>query len=70
MRTAGDLLIEYRIEQGGAVANIKVRTWTGSAWGPATDLTAADLAAGTINSTPIPAGNADGLGAAQRTDLR
>ena len=63
MRTAGDLLIEYRIEQGGAVANIKVRTWTGSAWGPAMDLTAAALAAGTINSTPITAGNADGLGA-------
>jgi hypothetical protein len=63
VRTAGDLLIEYRIEQGGAVATIKVRTWTGTVWGPAVDLTAAALAAGTINSTPIPAGEADGLGA-------
>ena len=60
VRTAGDLLIEYRIEQGGAVASIKVPTWTGSAWGPAMDLTAANLAAGTINSTSITAGNADG----------
>jgi hypothetical protein len=63
VRTAGDLLIEYRIEQGGAVASIKVRTWSGTAWGPAMDLTAAALAAGTINSTPITSANADGLGA-------
>ena len=62
VRSAGDLLIEYRIEQGGAVASIKVRTWGGSAWGPAVDLTAASLAAGTINSTPITNANADGLG--------
>lgn len=61
VRTAGDLLIEYRIEQGGAVATIKVRTWTGSAWGPAVDLTAAALAAGTINSSSIPAAESDGL---------
>jgi Prealbumin-like fold domain len=61
VRTAGDLLIEYRIEQGGAMATIKVRTWTGTAWGPATDLTAANLAAGTINSTAIPASDSDGL---------
>jgi hypothetical protein len=61
VRTAGDLLIEYRIEQGGAVASIKVRTWTGSAWGPAVDLTAAALAAGTINSSPIPVAESDGL---------
>jgi hypothetical protein len=61
VRTAGDLLIEYRIEQGGAVASIKVRTWSGSAWGLAVDLTAAALAAGTINSSPIPAADSDGL---------
>jgi Prealbumin-like fold domain len=61
VRTAGDLLIEYRIEQGGAVASIKVRTWTGSAWGPAVDLTAAALAAGTINSSVIPVAESDGL---------
>jgi hypothetical protein len=61
VRTAGDLLIEYRIEQGGATATIKVREWTGSAWGPAVDLTAAAQAAGTINSTEIPVSESDGL---------
>jgi hypothetical protein len=61
VRTVGDLLIEYRIEQGGAVATIKVREWTGSAWGPAVDLTAASQAAGTINSTSIPVAESDGL---------
>jgi hypothetical protein len=60
VRTAGDLLIEYRIEQGGAVATIKVREWNGSAWGAAQDLTGAQ-AAGTINSTSIPAAESDGL---------
>ena len=60
VRTAGDLLIEYRIEQGGAVANIKVREWTGSAWGAAVDLTGTQ-AAGTINSTAIPVAESDGL---------
>jgi hypothetical protein len=62
-RTEGDLLIEYRIEQGGATAQILVRTWTGTAWGPAEDLTAANpqLATGTINSSPIPANESDGL---------
>ena len=59
-RTVGDLLIEYRIEQGGAVANIKVREWTGSAWGAAVDLTGTQ-AAGTINSTSIPVSESDGL---------
>jgi hypothetical protein len=61
VRTAGDLLIEYRIEQGGAVATIKVRTWSGSAWGAAQDLTQAAKAAGTINTTAIPQADADGL---------
>ena len=64
VRTTGDLLIEYRIEQGGAVATIKVRTWSGTAWGPAVDLTAAAQAAGTINTTAIPAAESDGLLAA------
>ena len=59
VRTTGDLLIEYRIEQGGATATIKVRTWNGSAWGGATDLTAANLASGTINDTAILAGDSD-----------
>jgi hypothetical protein len=61
VRTVGDLLIEYRIEQGGAIAALKVREWTGSMWGPAVDLTAAAQAAGTINSSSIPAADSDGL---------
>ena len=63
-RTAGDLLIEYRIEQGGARAVILVREWTGTAWGDAVDLTAQvpQLATGTINQTTIPAGESGGLG--------
>lgn len=67
-RTAGDLLIEYAIDQGGSRADITARTWTGSAWGPTADLDVASstcggnpCAAGTINSSPIPAGESDGL---------
>ena len=70
VRTAGDLLIEYAIDQGGARADITVRTWTGTAWGPTTDLDVPSAtcggnpcAAGTINSSPIPAAESDGLGA-------
>jgi hypothetical protein len=68
LRTAGDLLIEYAIDQGGAQAAITGRFWTGSEWGPTTLLTAnnplcgnAPCAAGTINSSPIPAADSDGL---------
>jgi hypothetical protein len=68
VRTAGDLLIEYAIDQGGARADITGRTWTGTAWGPALDLDAPNpvcggnpCAAGTINVTPIPAAESDGL---------
>jgi hypothetical protein len=52
VRTEGDLLIEYAIDQGGAVANITARTWTGSAWGTAVGLP--NDAIGTINLVPIP----------------
>lgn len=68
LRTPGDLLIEYSIDQGGAHADITVREWSGSAWGNATAL---DLpspicggdpcATGTINESPIPAAESDGL---------
>jgi hypothetical protein len=72
-RTAGDLLIEYAIDQGGSRAEISARTWTGTAWGPTADLdadstlcpkaddTPGPCAAGTINSSPIPAADSDGL---------
>ena len=68
VRTAGDLLIEYAIDQGGARADITARTWTGTAWGPTTDLDVNSptcgnnpCAAGTINTSPIPAADSDGL---------
>jgi hypothetical protein len=63
VRSAGDLLIEYRLEQGGATATLKLREWTGTAWSAAADLTASGDAAGTINASAISAANADGLGA-------
>jgi hypothetical protein len=58
IRTAGDLLIEYAIDQGGAVATITSREWTGSAWGPASPLPG--QAIGTINLVTIPAAETDG----------
>jgi hypothetical protein len=68
VRTPGDLLIEYAIDQGGARADISARTWTGSAWGPTADLDVpsatcggSPCAAGTINTTAIPAAESDGL---------
>jgi len=68
VRTAGDLLIEYAIDQGGSRADITGRTWTGTAWGAPVDLDVNSAvcggnpcAAGTINSSPIPAAESDGL---------
>jgi hypothetical protein len=69
VRTVGDLLIEYSIDQGGSRADITGRTWTGTAWGAPQDLDSSTAcgggpcATGTINSSPIPAGESDGLGA-------
>jgi hypothetical protein len=72
-RTVGDLLIEYSIDQGGARANITGRTWSGTAWGAPQDLDAPSplcpdsegdpgpCAAGTINTSPIPFGESDGI---------
>jgi hypothetical protein len=60
VRTVGDLLLEYRIDQGGAVATVKVREWNGSAWGAAVDLTGTQAIA-SINNVAIPAAESDGL---------
>jgi hypothetical protein len=60
VRTINDLLITYDLAKGGTQATISRRSWTGSAWGPATDFGA--NAVGTINSTQVPAADADGLG--------
>src|SRR5215208_951295 len=63
IRSAGDLLIIYDLSQGGTHPTLSIRRWTGSAWGPAEDLTAAGDATGSINTSPIPADESDGLGA-------
>jgi hypothetical protein len=62
VRTVGDLLITYDLSRGGTVPTISVRFWQGSAWGPATDLSAVASATGSINSALIPASESDGLG--------
>jgi len=70
-RSPGDLLIEYAIDQGGAKADITMRRWTGTAWGPTEDLSLPDedcggdpCAEGTINNTvAISAADSDGIGA-------
>jgi hypothetical protein len=61
-RSAGDLLIVYDLSQGGTRPTLSIRTWDGSAWGPATDLTSAGNATGSINTSAIPAAESDGLG--------
>jgi hypothetical protein len=63
LRTVGDLLVIYDLAQGGTRPVLSIREWIGSAWGPATDLTASGKATGSINTSPIPAADADGLGA-------
>ena len=61
-RTAGDLLITYDLSRGGTVPILSLREWDGSAWGPATDLSAAGGATGSINTSSIPDADSDGLG--------
>lgn len=63
VRTAGDLLITYDLSKGGTVPVLSIREWDGSAWSSATDLTAAGGATGSINTSTIPSGDGDGLGA-------
>ncbi len=62
VRTVGDLLLTYDLENGGTQAVISKRFWGGSSWGPELPLSGAD-ALGTINSSAITAANAGGLGA-------
>jgi hypothetical protein len=63
IRSVDDVLIIYDLSQGGTNPTLSIRRWTGSAWGPATDLTAANDATGSINTSPIPVGDSDGIGA-------
>src|SRR5688500_14282759 len=75
VRTAGDLLIQYDLSQGGTNPVLFVSRWVTSGaasqceasnalpcWGTKTNLTAAGDATGSINTSPIPAADADGLG--------
>ena len=62
LRSVDDLLIIYDLSQGGTHPTLSIRHWTGSAWGPATDLTAANDATGSINTSSIPSADSDGLG--------
>ena len=36
IRTEGDVLLQFDVDQGGAQAHLSRRTWNGSSWGPAT----------------------------------
>jgi hypothetical protein len=63
VRTTGDLLITYDLSKGGTGPVLSLRTWSGTQWGAATDLSASGKAIGSINSSPIPVGESDGLGA-------
>lgn len=60
VRTPGDLLIEYGIGQGGKIATLLAREWTGTEWGPQEDISSPrpecgnqPCAVGTINQTTI-----------------
>src|SRR5215207_8061583 len=75
VRTAGDVLIQYDLSQGGTNPVLFVSRWvtTGNSsqcqaanstpcWGKKTNLTAAGDATGSINTSAIPAADSDGLG--------
>ena len=59
VRTAGDILIEYHLDNGGTVATLSMREWTGSAWGPESSLSDA---LGDVNDSAIAAADSGGLG--------
>jgi uncharacterized surface anchored protein len=76
VRTAGDLLVQYDLAQGGTNPQLFLSEWvaTGASsqceasnttpcWGDRINLSASGDATGSINSSAISAANADGLGA-------
>lgn len=63
LRSVDDILVIYDLAQGGTVPTLSIREWTGSEWGAATELSSSNKAAGSINTSAIPAGESDGLGA-------
>ncbi|MGR0221051.1 prealbumin-like fold domain-containing protein [Agromyces sp. ZXT2-6] len=75
VRTAGDLLIQYDLSQGGTNPQLFLSEWvtTGDkslceasnstpCWGDRINLSASGDATGSINTSPIPSAEADGLG--------
>src|SRR3954451_4464950 len=62
-RTIGDKLITYDLANGGTVPTISIRSWTGSAWGAPTDMTAAGEAVASVNTSAILPADGDGIGA-------
>ena len=75
VRSEGDLLIQYDLAQGGTNPILFKSVWVTQGatsqceasnslpcWGTKTNLTAAGDATGSINTTAIPSGEADGLG--------
>ncbi|MFI7068280.1 collagen binding domain-containing protein [Kribbella sp. NPDC050124] len=76
VRTAGDLLIQYDLTQGGTNPQLFLSRWvatgpgsqceannTTPCWGTRVNLTASGDATGSINTSAIPAAESDGLGA-------
>ena len=76
VRSAGDLLIQYDLAQGGTNPQLFLSTWVTSGsssqceasnsvpcWGDRVNLTASGDATGSINTSAIPAADSDGLGA-------
>jgi hypothetical protein len=61
LRTAGDILITYFLENGGTHPTLTKRTWNGSAWGAASTFSASQALAA-INTSAISAAKSDGLG--------
>ena len=78
VRTSGDLLIQYDLAQGGTVPELYFSRWINGSegaagadceantqlpcWSKKTNLSQAGVATGSINTSPIPATEADGLG--------
>jgi hypothetical protein len=76
VRTAGDVLIQYDLAQGGTNPQLFASRWVASGagsqcqasnstpcWGTRVNLTAAGVATGSINTVAIPAAESDGLSA-------
>jgi hypothetical protein len=74
VRTAGDVLIQYDLSQGGTNPQLFASRWVASGagsqceasnstpcWGTRVNLTTAGVATGSINTSPIPVAESDGL---------